>query len=119
MCVCVCVRLLVCPLANAQDELWLTIDTTKWGRIDPDTLETIPATVNVDNISATLNAHPACDPRVGVCYVQHPCPPKFALHVPDVCFSELVPNSNAQGDMDIRILVKNCIYACPRPVVEN
>ena len=99
------VRSIMCARDNVQDELWLTIDTTKWGRIDPETLETIPATVNVDNISATLNAHPACDPRVGVCYVQHPCPQKFALDTPEVCFSELVPNYNAQGDMDIHILV--------------
>jgi len=94
-------------LLPIKDELWLTIDTTKWGRINPDTLETIPATVNVNNISATLNAHPACDPRVGVCYVQHPCPPKFALDTPEVCFSELVPNSNAQGDMGIHILSRS------------
>jgi len=43
-----------------------------WGRIDPDTLDTI-VQANAINSAGTfiLNAHPACDPHTGQCYVEH------------------------------------------------
>lgn len=71
-----------------KGELWLTIDTASWGRVDADTLETIQdakAEVN----SLVLNAHPACDRKTGECYVQHPCPQKSSPDSKDVCFSIL------------------------------
>jgi carotenoid cleavage dioxygenase-like enzyme len=57
------------PLDN---QLWLTIDTVFWGRVDPTTLATVAgAKVNVSSL--VLNAHPACDPATGECFVQYPC----------------------------------------------
>ena len=77
-----------------QGQLWLTIDTSSWGRVDPDTLETIQgAKVNVS--SFVLNAHPACDREKDVCYVQHPCPHVSSPLGKDVCFSILVPTSGS------------------------
>ena len=81
------------PVAN---QLWLTIDTLAWGRIDPITLETLPnARVNVD--SMVLNAHPACDRATGECFVQHPCGRN--PYTDQACVSKLVPknDSNSQG----------------------
>ena len=87
-------------------ELWLTIDTLSWGRVDPVTLETIDAKVDVP--SFILNAHPACDrldvaPSARECFVQHPCGNiSKASGEPSpitdgVCFSLLVPGSSAVG----------------------
>ena len=57
------------PLNN---QLWLTIDTAFWGRVDPTTLATVAgAKVNVSSL--VLNAHPACDPATGECFVQYTC----------------------------------------------
>jgi carotenoid cleavage dioxygenase-like enzyme len=54
------------------DQLWLTIDTAFWGRVDPTTLATVAgAAVNVSSL--VLNAHPACDPVARECFVQYPC----------------------------------------------
>ena len=75
------------PIAG---QLWLTIDTSSWGRVDPTTLDTIKgATVNVS--SFVLNAHPACDRGTGECFVQHPCPLKSTPLSKEVCFSLLLP----------------------------
>lgn len=44
-------------LLPIEGQLWLTIDTAAWGRVSPDTLETVPnATVDVPSL--VLNAHP-------------------------------------------------------------
>ena len=57
------------PLNN---QLWLTIDTAFWGRVDPLTLRTVAgAKANVSSL--VLNAHPACDPATSECLVQYPC----------------------------------------------
>jgi hypothetical protein len=58
----VCFRNPVVNLLPLQNQLWLTIDTEAWGRIDPETLETIEGKTKVD--STILNAHPACEPAV-------------------------------------------------------
>ena len=59
-------------LLPIKGQLWLTIDTVAWGRIDPETLETVPH-AHVGVASAVLNAHPACDDAVDECFVEHPC----------------------------------------------
>ena len=85
------------------EQLWLTIDTSKWGRVDPGTLETVDATVNVS--SFVLNAHPACDRATGECFVQHPCPKKSSPLSDQVCFSLLEPaDGSASADMQTRLL---------------
>lgn len=77
------------PIAG---QLWLTIDTSKWGRVDPDTLETIVgADVQVE--SFVLNAHPACDRATDECFVQHPCPSKSSPLSDQACISKLVPGA--------------------------
>lgn len=81
---------LVNPVVNLlpiNDQLWLTIDTRFWGRMDPQTLDTIHDVTLVE--ADTLNAHPACDPNVpGACYVEYGCgfPPFNA----EACVSLLV-----------------------------
>jgi hypothetical protein len=57
-------------LLPLDGQLWLTIDTRFWGRMDIDTLASSTDGVDVDG--TTLNAHPACDPNGG-CYVQYGC----------------------------------------------
>ena len=75
-------------LLPIQDQLWLTIDTLAWGRVDPETLETFPdARVGVD--SMILNAHPACDRTSGECFVQHPC--SLSPYTDQACVSRLAP----------------------------
>ena len=92
------------PLVNLlpiQGQLWLTIDTVMWGRIDPTTLGTVRG-AGVRSLhggvlppTLTLNAHPACDRVTGQCFVEHPCP----IAVDDdpvsneACISELLPDS--------------------------
>lgn len=87
-------------------ELWLTIDTLSWGRVDPVTLETIDAKVDVP--SFILNAHPACDrldvaPSARQCFVQHPCgnisksSGQPSPITDGVCFSLLVPGSGGDS----------------------
>lgn len=56
-------------------QMWLTIDQAWWGRVDPQTLETIPAQVKVD--SSILSAHPACDHTTNECFSNYPCKAKF------------------------------------------
>jgi hypothetical protein len=82
------------PIAG---QLWLTIDTFSWGRVAPDTLETIPAIVDVP--STILNAHPACDPRTGECFVEHPCGPHDNPATDKVCVSQLRPGGRASANM--------------------
>jgi len=67
-----CTRNPVVNLLPIDDQLWLTIDTALWGRIDRDTLATVPANTKVQTL--VLNAHPACDRATRECFVQHPCP---------------------------------------------
>ena len=89
-------------LLPIKDQLWLTIDTASWGRVDPDTLDKVEgAKVNVSSL--VLNAHPACDRASDVCYVQHPCPPNNA-GMPiskDVCFSILIPTDGPDMQTEI------------------
>ena len=56
-------------LLPIEGQLWLTIDTSSWGRVDPQTLETVEG-AKVDVSSLVLNAHPACDRATGECFVQ-------------------------------------------------
>lgn len=87
------------PIAN---QLWLTIDTSKWGRVDPASLETVAdAKVNVSSL--VLNAHPACDRASRECYVQHPCPENTSPYSDQVCFSLLVPTPDG-SDMQTKLL---------------
>ena len=87
----VCFRNPGVNLLPIGDQLWLTIDTSSWGRVDRTTLETVDAKAQV--ASFVLNAHPACDPTAPkdspLCYVQHPCPAKASPYSKDVCFSTL------------------------------
>lgn len=84
-------------LLPIDDQLWLTIDTLAWGRVDPDTLETIPhAHVGVD--SMILNAHPACDRTTSECFVEHPC--SLRPYQNTACISRLVPNNNNNSPAD-------------------
>lgn len=106
----ICFQNPVVNILPISSELWLTVDTFAWARIDPKTLETISG-ANVDiseNPTFTLNAHPACDPISQECYVQHPCkeggdaqnisvtvddiPPLFSSFV---CVSRLVATKGA------------------------
>ena len=93
-------------LLPIDGQLWLTIDTSKWGRVDPDTLDTItndqgkilqPQFINeqgvVNHDSLVLNAHPACDRQHNVCYVQHPCPKGPSPYSDQICFSVLRPSA--------------------------
>ena len=94
-------------LLPIQGQLWLTIDTLSWGRVDPVTLETIDAKVDVP--SFILNAHPACerfDSKQRRCFVQHPCgniskTSGSPSPITDgVCFSKLNPSHvSAAADM--------------------
>ena len=56
------------------------------------------------NKSLTLNAHPACDPSTGECYVQHPCPKHLIPLSDDACFSRLAPSDEGEGDLQTEVL---------------
>eukprot|EP01047_Picozoa_sp_COSAG01_P052049 COSAG01_NODE_5435_length_4274_cov_79.781032_2_plen_508_part_00 len=98
------------PLVNLlpiQSQLWLTIDTVMWGRIDPSTLGTlrgagVRSQHGILPPTITLNAHPACDRSTGQCFVEHPCP----TNVDDdpvsnqACISELRPSP---GGLDLHL----------------
>jgi len=85
----VCMKNPAVNLLPIEGQLWLTIDTFSWGRVDPDTLATLPG--SPDTKALTLNAHPACDPMTGECFVQHPCPKKANPRSNQACFSKLMP----------------------------
>ncbi len=74
------------PLNN---QLWLTIDTVFWGRVDPTTLATV-AGAKVNVTSLVLNAHPACDPATGDCFVQYPCSEDLVPLTNQSCVGRLV-----------------------------
>merc|ERR1719253_98631 len=82
-------------LLPIQGQLWLTIDTSLWGRVDPETLETLPNTAKVP--SSVLNAHPACEKNGGNCFVQYNCGKSIAPYTNQACISLLNPSS---GDME-------------------
>jgi len=86
-------------LLPIDGQLWLTIDTANWGRVDMHTLETIQGvTVNISSL--VLNAHPACDREKNICYVQHPCPEKTSPVSKEICFSILkTSESNLQTEL--------------------
>lgn len=100
-----CLRNPAVNLLPIHGELWLTIDTYLWGRVDPATLATMAsAAVDVDGV--TLNAHPACDDAADTCYVQHPCPtsnPRLP-RTNQACVSRLVKDAAGQGGMKAEIL---------------
>lgn len=81
-------------LLPIQGQLWLTIDTSRWGRVDPGSLETLPDKVEVR--STVLNAHPACDRSTGECYVQYTCAKSMVPLTDQACFGLLRPQA---GDM--------------------
>jgi len=88
-------------LLPIEGQLWLTIDTSKWGRVDPDTLETVAnASVKVTN-SLVLNAHPACDRIANVCYVQYPCPHSASPISKDICFATLQPGATDMETVEV------------------
>uniref|UniRef100_A0A0G4IB33 Uncharacterized protein n=1 Tax=Chromera velia CCMP2878 TaxID=1169474 RepID=A0A0G4IB33_9ALVE len=58
-------------LLPLNSQLWLTIDTAFWGQVDMETLETVESSITAPSL--VLNAHPACDPQTGECFVQHGC----------------------------------------------
>mmetsp|Transcript_24814 Transcript_24814/g.69512 ORF Transcript_24814/g.69512 Transcript_24814/m.69512 type:complete len:535 (-) Transcript_24814:1634-3238(-) len=82
-----CFKNPVVNLLPLKGELWLTIDSVLWGRLDPRSLETIPAGVNISTV--TLNAHPACDTIDEVCYVQYPCNTNGGPYSSQACVSAL------------------------------
>ena len=56
-------------LLPLNGQLWLTIDTVLWGRMDLNTLDTLPG--KAEFVSTVLNAHPACDLETNEClYVE-------------------------------------------------
>lgn len=84
-----CLRNPVVNMLPIDGQLWLTIDTAEWGRVDPETLATIPdAKAQIKTL--VLNAHPACDRDTHECFVQHPCPSNLSPISTAVCFSRLV-----------------------------
>jgi beta,beta-carotene 9',10'-dioxygenase len=91
----ICFRNPVVNLLPINNQLWLTIDTYAWGRIDPDTLETIPGDTKINTLS--MNAHPACDYNTKECFVQHPCNARKFPLASDVCFSRL---KTSEKDID-------------------
>ena len=101
------------PVVNMlpiNGQLWLTIDTNAWGRIDPDTLETIEARAKVDSV--TLNAHPACDRATNECFVQHPCAKTKDFPITDqACFSRLVTGGNTTADISVVTLTQATLPA--------
>jgi len=95
-----CFRNPAVNLLPIDDQLWLTIDTFAWGRVDPTSLDTLPGMPDaVFNDVLTLNAHPPCDPHTRECFVQHPCPPKPIPLSNQVCFSKIIT-----GEKDISLV---------------
>lgn len=93
----VCFQNPVVNLLPINNQLWLTIDTYAWGRIDPETLETIPAETDIHVL--TLNAHPACDYLKQECFVQHPFSRTNFPLTNEVCVSKLkTTDKNLEAD---------------------
>jgi len=84
------------PVVNIlpiDQQLWLTIDTATWGRVDYETLETIQA-ANAKVESVVLNAHPACDPKTNECFVQYTCGSKKNPLTNQACVGLLVTSDS-------------------------
>uniref|UniRef100_A0A7S0GXQ8 Carotenoid oxygenase n=1 Tax=Amorphochlora amoebiformis TaxID=1561963 RepID=A0A7S0GXQ8_9EUKA len=103
-----------------QSQLWLTTDTNAWGRINPASLDAIPA--KVKTINQILNAHPACDHVSKECFVQHPCTAQPMGS--SVCFSELKTSPNgidleidtfASGRMNASAILQHSHSPCVTP----
>lgn len=88
-----CVRNPAVNLLPISGQLWLTIDTSEWGRVDPVTLETFKKS-KVSTSTMTLNAHPACDPTTNECFVQHPCAKVKTPATKTVCVSQLIAGTD-------------------------
>eukprot|EP00744_Colponema_vietnamica_P006087 GILI01008865.1.p1 GENE.GILI01008865.1~~GILI01008865.1.p1 ORF type:complete len:511 (+),score=140.71 GILI01008865.1:32-1534(+) len=72
-------------------QLWLTIDTALWGRVDPETLETVKSDLGKVHVPSTvLNAHPACDRQKNECFVQYPCSQQQYPLTNQACIGKLV-----------------------------
>lgn len=85
-------------LLPINEQLWLTIDTAKWARMDPGTLDTLPDPVDLN--SMVLNAHPACDRATNECFVQYPCAASLngtGVFGDQVCFATLETQENGAG----------------------
>ena len=96
------------PIAG---QLWLTIDTSSWGRVDPQTLATIDdAKVDVGG-SFTLNAHPTCDPVTRGCFVQHPCPTHRNIMSNDACISQLLPSASTESNGSVNMATARLTHA--------
>ena len=96
-------------LLPIHDQLWLTIDTSKWARMDAGTLDTLPDPV--DLTSMVLNAHPACDRATGECFVQYPCDAEVlngtGVYGTTVCMSTLRTQDGGAGiTTDVRAQAK-------------
>lgn len=99
-----CLKNPVVNLLPINGQLWLTIDQRFWGRIDPKTLATMP-TATPDVAWLTLNAHPACDPNTGDCFVQHPCPSDKGLPLSaQICVSKLVTGNGTNLNLGTQLL---------------
>lgn len=89
----------VVNLLPIEDQLWLTTDTSKWGRVDPETLETLPDEVEVE--STVLNAHPACDPSSKACFVQYNCGSNRQPFTNQACVGQLLPAAQGMRTVEI------------------
>lgn len=99
-------------LLPIDSQLWLTIDTVFWGRVDPDTLEAIDSDVKVE--STVLNAHPACDPNTKECFVQHPCDHHLSPLTNQACFSKLIPQASINGKDENMLTVEYSRVTLPQ-----
>lgn len=95
----VCFENPVVMMLMADSELWITVDTTSWGAVDPFTLDTVSAKLLV-NGSETMNAHPACDRVTGQCYVQYPCG-NWKPYTDQACFGVLASSYSMDGEANI------------------
>lgn len=91
-------------LLPIENQLWLTIDTSSWGRVDMDTLATVKAKVKVPSL--VLNAHPACDRKTRECFVQYPCGKADNPYSNLACIGILLPG---ETDMGVQQLSKTTL----------
>jgi carotenoid cleavage dioxygenase-like enzyme len=115
-----CTQNPVVNLLPIDGQMWLTIDTDIWGRMDPETLETIDAKTKVP--STVLNAHPACDPHTKECFVQYPCGKTENPISNQACFGQLHTSSKdisavtiSQATLPKKMLIQHSHSPCVTP----